>query len=247
MTKTKEIDQFIKKIPDFNQLKSSEMIDYFTYYITIVTEKKYAYANDIKKCFTEAGLSPYSNISSYFSAKSRNKKPKFIKVGIGYILERFRKEEIERNLGTFSEHHPFDSLFPLELFENTRDYLTKIAKELTSCYELRFYDASLILIRKLLEILLIESFERYNRESDIKDGNGEFLYLEKLITKFTQASYWNLSRNTKRSLPQIKRLADICVHNRRFIAKKSDIDKIQSDLRVVLEEILHIIDYSRWN
>jgi hypothetical protein len=62
----------------------------------------------------------------------------------------------------------------------------------------------------------------------------------------TNETKWNLSRNTINGLPKLKKLGDASAHNRRFLAQKSDIDKLD-DLRMIIEEIIHLIDYPTWN
>jgi len=41
-------------------------------------------------------------------------------------------------------------------------------------------------------------------------------------------------------------MGDLSAHNRRYIARKNDLDKLKDDLRIVLEELIHIIDYPNW-
>ena len=96
--------------------------------------------------------------------------------------------------------------------------------------------------RKLLETLIIECFEKHQITENIKNGDGNFLYLNDLITKFINQDKWSISRNTKDSLPRVKKFADLSAHNRRFNAKKGDIDQIKDDLRIIIEELIHIAD-----
>lgn len=137
-------------------------------------------------------------------------------------------------------------LFDQKMFIGTRGYLQKIAEQASRCYQYELYDASLVLIRKLIESLIIEAFERYGIESKIKDTDGNYFFLSQLISSLTNEVAWNLTRNTIKGLPKLKRLGDASAHNRRFLAQKSDIDKIE-DLRMILEEIIHLIDYPTWN
>ena len=143
-----------------------------------------------------------------------------------------------------SFNYPSDNLFPLELLINTRGYIINMGKQATACYESGFYDASLVMIRKLIETLIIECFEYNSISNKIKGKDGYFYYLNDLIDFLIKESKWSLSRNTIRSLPKIKKLGDLSAHNRRFSAKKPDLDNIREDLRIVLEELIHLIDYS---
>jgi hypothetical protein len=105
------------------------------------------------------------------------------------------------------------------------------------------FDASLVMVRKLVEILIIECFEKHKLSDSIKDKNGDFFYLSDLISRLLSESKWNITRNTKQSLPRIKKFGDLSAHNRRFIAGKTDLDSIKDDLRVTIQELLILIDY----
>jgi len=135
-------------------------------------------------------------------------------------------------------------LFPLEIIENTRGYVENIGKQACACYDSGFYDASIVMIRKLLETLIIECFEHHEISDMIINKDGHFYYLGDLINMFTNETKWKLSRNTKSALPKIKKLGDLSAHNRRFSAKQADLDKISDDLRIVIEELTHLNKYN---
>jgi hypothetical protein len=72
-------------------------------------------------------------------------------------------------------------LFDQKIFSDTRGYIKKIAEQASRCYQYELYDASFILIRKLIESLIIETFERHGIESKIKDSDGHYFFLSQLI------------------------------------------------------------------
>lgn len=47
----------------------------------------------------------------------------------------------------------------------------------------------------------------------------------------------------QKSLESVKKYGDLSAHNRRFLAKKSDIDAFQFELRQALQEIVLTINY----
>ena len=104
------------------------------------------------------------------------------------------------------------------------------------------------MVRKLLEVLIIEAFEKYNISDKIKiqNSSGNFYYLSELIEVFKSETTWNVGRNAKSSLLSLKKIGDLSAHNRRYIARKPDLDKLKDDLRIVFEELIHIIDYPNW-
>ena len=139
-----------------------------------------------------------------------------------------------------------ENLIPITIFDNTPYYIVANAKQMCQCYDTGLYDATLVLMRKLIETLIIECFERHGIDNQIKDSNDIFYYLSDLIVKFISSKNWNVSRNLKSNIEKIKKYGDLSAHNRRFLAKKKDIDDMKIELRQVLQEIVLTIDYVNW-
>lgn len=130
------------------------------------------------------------------------------------------------------------NLVPSALFRKTRGYLEKIANQANGAYSQGWYDASAVMVRRLIETLIIEAFEKHNISDRIKGPTGDFVYLRDLIDKTVSESSWNLSRNTKAALPRLKDVGDKSAHSRRFNAVRDDLESLKNDLRVVTEELL---------
>ncbi|RBP48370.1 hypothetical protein DFR28_10899 [Arenicella xantha] len=96
------------------------------------------------------------------------------------------------------------------------------------------------MIRRLIETLIIESFEKNNISHTIKNQTGDFFYLSDLISKTLTESSWNLSRNARQALPKLKDIGDKSAHSRRFNAVRNDIDKINPQIRVVVQELVYL-------
>lgn len=235
---------FIEGISKFDDLSASQMIDYFGYYKIEIEKKDFFLPKDIENCFNVLNITSYSNIASYLSNKSKGKGKLFIKNKQGYVIERKTFEQITKSLGVQKAPAPSDNLFPIEILKTTRGYIEHMASQAALCYDYGLYDACLVMVRKLIETLIIELFEFEKISDKIKDKDGHFFYLSDLITKFQSEDTWNLSRNTTQSLPIIKKYGDLSAHNRRFSAKKPDLEKLKPDLRIVLEELIHLIDYA---
>ena len=133
-----------------------------------------------------------------------------------------------------------DEYFPFELVEESRGYIENVSKQAILCYQNGLYDGCLVMSRKLLETLIIECFEKHELADEIKNSEGNFYYLSDLISKLLKQTKWSVGRNSQQSLPRIKKFADLSAHNRRFNAKKSDLDGIKDDVRIVIEELIHI-------
>ena len=99
------------------------------------------------------------------------------------------------------------------------------------------------MVRRLVETLIIECFETYGIADRIKDQNGDFLMLGDLIKRFLDESCWHHSRNVKSSLPKLadlKNAGDTAAHSRRYLTNRQDIDRLQSHLRLCIQELVFI-------
>ncbi|WP_160715358.1 DUF4145 domain-containing protein [Chitinophaga solisilvae] len=244
------LQDFISKLKDFDNLFASNKIDYFVYFLTIVQGIDGISSKDINNCYDEIKSVKYSNIPAYLnnnSKKVKNKRQKFIlKKGL-FHLERSRQIEIEEELGTPKLIPPSNNYFPLDILNHTRSYLQWVANQAAGCYDNGFYDACYVMTRKLLEILIIETFERHSLADKIKNTEGNFFYLSDLIDKLNAERSWNIGRNAKQGLTKIKKKGDLSAHNRRYIARQIEVDEMKEDLRIVLEELVHLIDYPNWH
>jgi len=134
-------------------------------------------------------------------------------------------------------------LFPIEIFQGTRGYIERVAKQANGCYVSGWYDACAVMIRRLIETLIIECFESHGIDSKIIKPTGDFESLEILVAKFIGETSWNIGRTTRKSLdrlPKFKGICDLSAHNRRFIAKKEYIDDFLNDARLIVEEMISL-------
>jgi hypothetical protein len=134
-----------------------------------------------------------------------------------------------------------DGLFPLSLIAKTRrGYLVTVCRQMNGCFVSGWYDAAAVMMRRLLETSIIEAFEANHIDSRIKNAKGEFLQLSELVGAALAETRWNLSRNTRKALPNLRDVGHISAHSRRYTAQKGDIGKISQDARIAIEEFLHL-------
>lgn len=163
-----------------------------------------------------------------------------------------RRVELERNLlhelrtkkWKSTQSNPVsgeDGLFPLSLIAKTRrGYLMTVCRQMNGCFVSGWYDAAAVMMRRLLETSIIEAFEAHYLDGKIKNPQGDFLQLSDLIGVALAEKKWNLSRNTKKALPNLRDVGHISAHSRRYTAQKDDIVKISQDARIAIEEFLHL-------
>lgn len=133
-----------------------------------------------------------------------------------------------------------EQVLPFAVVKETKTYFENMIIQANGCYEHGWYNSCSVMIRKFVESLIIVVFESKKESHEIKDSNDNFYMLENLINKITTKTNWNLQRDTKKFLPQIKALGDRSAHNRHYLCTKADVDKVLSGLRVIAEDLLHI-------
>src|SRR5262249_61595305 len=105
-------------------------------------------------------------------------------------------------------------------------------------YENGWYDACAVMIRRVLETLIIETFEKHGIDSKIKNSNGDFFMFGDLIGKTINEPTWNLGRTAKQALPRLKNIGDNSAHKRLFLAHRGDIAPLLYDIRIVVQELV---------
>ena len=109
---------------------------------------------------------------------------------------------------------------------------------MNGCFREGWYDACAVMMRRLVEIAVIEAFEHKGIANKIKDANGNYFQLTELIDRALAEAALKLSRNAKTELPKLKNLGHRSAHGRYFTAQKPDIEKMEDGVRVVVEELL---------
>jgi hypothetical protein len=133
-----------------------------------------------------------------------------------------------------------ETVLPASIVRGTRGYIEKVVNQANGTYQMGWYDACAVMIRRLVETLLIEAFEAHGLSAKIKNGQGDFFYLRDLIDLCLQEPSWNLSRGTKAGMPRLKDIGDKSAHSRRFNAHRGDIDPLLGDVRVVCQELVYL-------
>jgi hypothetical protein len=133
-----------------------------------------------------------------------------------------------------------EKVIPTSVVRGTRGYIEKVTNQINGCYEKGWYDACAVMIRRLIETLLIETFESKKNDKEIKNSMGDFLPLDEIINKAISERSWNLSRKTKKALPRLKDVGDLSAHSRRYNAHFKDVEPIINDIRVVVQEFIYL-------
>src|SRR5262249_26017925 len=111
-----------------------------------------------------------------------------------------------------------------------------------------YYNASAVMLRRLLETLIIEAYEHLNREIEIKDGGGNYLMLSDLAERVCGENGHrgiNLGRDSKKAMKDARNVRNWSAHARRFLAHAGDFSKFQAGMRLLVQELIQIADLVR--
>ncbi len=126
---------------------------------------------------------------------------------------------------------------PPEWVTGTRTYLEQMVYQINAAYDWGMYDASAVLQRRLMESLIIEIYIHEKRHHDIQTG-GAFFMLERLIAHITSDKQVSLSRNSPKTMYEVKQLGDTAAHDRTYITPQVDIDDLKPKYRRMIQELL---------
>lgn len=126
------------------------------------------------------------------------------------------------------------------LVQADRGYLVTIGSQMNGSYARGWFDACAVMLRRLLEISLIEAFEAKGLGAKITDANGNYFQLSDLVSAALTETSWKLSRNTRKHLPKLRDLGHSSAHGRYFMARREDLERLRDGCRVVIEEFLHL-------
>ena len=130
--------------------------------------------------------------------------------------------------------------FPLTiLVQANRGYLVTVGRQMNGCFTQGWYDSCAVMMRRLIEISIIEAFEHKGIATKIKGADGNYLQLSDLVSHAIAEPTFTLSRNSKNILPQLRDIGHMSAHGRYYLARREDVEKVQQGCRIVVEEFLH--------
>ncbi len=96
-----------------------------------------------------------------------------------------------------------------------------------------------MVLRRLMETLIIELYSRRGWSQDVQDpGTNEFMPLKALIDKLNADGRLHMQRRTIDGLNKVKEVVDTAAHDFRIKIRKSDLDKIQSAVRLTCDRLI---------
>lgn len=177
------------------------------------------------------------------SSALKNDRRVLSKKGNCFALNAKHKSKVEELYSRYTrikKPRKSNAVLPTELFSQSKTYIQRVVLQINASYDHSLFDCTAVMCRRLLETLIIEAYEHLGEGNTIKGADGHYLMFSGLMSQINKSCPFQLGRNSMKGLKDFKTLGDLSAHNRRFNARKSDLDKVRNGLRVACEELLHI-------
>ena len=143
-----ELEAFLHQIPDVDEKKASELIEYFVFYLTEVKDQPHVAPSDVDRCFEDADIPGYSNVSKFLGNHTRKPKhghPKFLKNKGGYKLSRARKNELVTQLDMEPARAHVSTQLRELVPKLTNPQEKAFLQETIDCYEIGAHRATVVM------------------------------------------------------------------------------------------------------
>lgn len=232
--------QFLQRLADENPSRLTQAIALLWYYerTQLYTERSPA---DLARDIEEDGFGS-QNVTRLRSSLRTSRLTVAGSARGTFRVNAARFQELNdqySQLLNINEPQASSSVIPMSFVEGTRNYLVRLVKQINSSYDSGSYDATAVLVRRLMESLIIEVYISQNRENEIRQ-NGAFMMLNGLLTYILNDGSIVKSRNFSRGANTIKDIGDTAAHDRTYITPKEDIDDNRRVMRTVISELLNL-------
>lgn len=141
-----------------------------------------------------------------------------------------KNEEIRNN----------QTILPEKLYNNTRNYIEQLAKQINASYENNLFDCTAVMMRRLMEVLIILMFQNNSLESKILDKTGtKYVNLDKMIKIANSEKSFKLTANTQQDMDVFRELGNLSAHKIWYNSTKKDIETLILRYRAMIEELLY--------
>lgn len=133
-----------------------------------------------------------------------------------------------------------ESILPEALFKDLSPNFQSLCKQINASYENNLFDCTAVMMRRLLEGLLVLSYQNYGIESEITTKDHvHHVTLDKIIKNAEQNTTLGLSGNTKKELSIFKDIGNYSAHKIWYNCTQRDIEPHILKYRVIIEELIY--------
>lgn len=134
------------------------------------------------------------------------------------------------------------TFLPPELRPMTPGLLRPVFDQIEGCYAYEFRDAALVMLRKLVESLIIDGYQRAGRVQEIKDAKGNFLGFGDLAGLAKSGALFRLGRDSRATIDDVQKQGHNAAHNPGFHAQPSHLENLRTGVGILLQELLRQLE-----
>lgn len=131
------------------------------------------------------------------------------------------------------------TILPFSLFENLSHNIQSLCKQINASYENNLFDCTAVMMRRLLEGLLVLSYQNCGIEKEITEKSGWHSTLDKIIKNAERNTTLALSPNTRKDMALFKDLGNYSAHKIWYNSTQQDIKPHILKYRVIIEELMY--------
>jgi hypothetical protein len=140
---------------------------------------------------------------------------------------------------------PSDLYLQPEILDKMPPYIIRLVPQINGTYENEWYEGTAMVLRRLMETLIIELYTRRGWSRDVQDPDtNEFVQLKSMIDKLNGDARLRVQKRTIDGMSKVKEVGDTAAHDFRIRIRKSDLDRIQSAVRLTCERLIFTIGES---
>lgn len=227
------------KITKIFELSEVEKVMHLAFYIQYFDQKEKFSINNINSLLNRLGL-PEPNRSRLKAKLIKSKL--FSKLNDqDFRLHGKTYQELLENIKSYTKSQEIitdNTILPEELYVSSSGFIINISKQINASYEKKIFDGCAVLMRRLIEVLLILSYQKLKIDNEITDSNGNYFMLEKIVANASANKILKLSRNTKSCIIKFRELGNFSAHHLYYLCKKNYIEESIQEYRVAIEELL---------
>lgn len=131
------------------------------------------------------------------------------------------------------------TIIPFSIFEHLSPNIQSLCKQINSSYENNLFDCTAVMMRRLLEGLLVLTYQNLGLEKEIAEKSGWHSTLDKIIRNAEQNTTLKLSANTRKEMILFKDLGNYAAHKIWYNSTQQDIKPHILKYRVIIEELMY--------
>lgn len=241
------VGEFLKKLGGIAFNKSRTPVDQEIYHLKNKGKRKFTYwnsqrADDLLQEYVQA-LFLYGWNESMVLNDLRGESVRMMNSSSNWTQWARTLEKWIQDVKHWSEEdtvtvEQLGTVLPDALFSSLPLNIQSLCKQINASYENNLFDCTAVIMRRLLEGLLVLSYQQMGIEAEIMNGNYH-VTLDKIIRNAEQNTTLSLSSNTKKDMTLFKDLGNYSAHKIWYNCTQGDIKPHILKYRAIIEELMY--------